>query len=262
MDDQKLIQPDEIRFEAIKERRDGYFVEYYPPSSGERFATLGLVFLEKPEPKVICKAMEDELLQWLHRYPLPIMVSAFDHLGDLYDLKEEKEISHLIGYVANDGSIKKHWQLIKDEDLPDKALDPNYLMTLYKDVPFTRQREKKAAWEKKAREIQAGWYIVFIWAVVVPAFIALLGYANPFVSWLALGYAWIHAYIKGMKLAGKWPKTQSEIDEERERVAMEHHHYHCKENPEGFLRLKVENIERWEREKIKDEFNGLHDKRK
>ncbi len=261
MDDHNLTQPEEIRFQPIKEGRDCYFVEYYPPAPGERFANLGLVFLEKPELREICKAMEDELLQWVNRHPLPVMVSAFDHVGDLYDLKDEKGCSHLIGYPTSDGSIKVQWHLIKDEDLPDKALDRNYLMTLYKNVPFTRQSEIKVAWEKRVRKIQAGWYIVFTWAVVVPAFIAWLGWTSPFVSWLALGYAWVLAYIKGMKLAGKWPKNQHEIDEERERAEMENHHYHCKKNPEGFLRLKVENIEMWERENIKNEFGSLHDKK-
>ncbi len=254
-------QTDDIRFQPIKEARTGYFVEYYPPVCGERFANLYLVFIEKPEPKAVCKAMEHEFLHWVNRFPLPIMTSSFDEAGDLYYLEKEKGCNHFIGYVARDGSIKKHWHLIKDEDLPDKALDQNYLMTLYKDVPFSRLSEKKVAWEKKARKIRAGWYIVFVWAAVVPAFIALLGYTNPIVSWLALGYAWMQAYIKGMKLAGKWPKTQREIDEERERAEMEHHHYYCKENPEGFLRLKVETIEMWEREKIKDEFNKIQDQR-
>jgi hypothetical protein len=255
-----LEKTDEIRFQPIKEARTGYFIEYYPPVSGERFANLYLVFLEKPEPKAVCEAMEHEFLHWVNRYPLPIMASSFDEAGDLYYLEKEKGCNHLIGYVAGDGSIKKHWQLIKDEELPEKALDTDYLMVLFQDIPFSSQSEKKMEWEKRVRKIQAGWYLVFVWAVAVPAIIALLGYANPFVSWLALGYAWINAYIKGMKLAGKWPKTQREIDEERERAEMEHHHYHCKENPEGFLRLKVENFERWEREKIKAEFTELSGK--
>ena len=253
---EKMAQPDEILFEPIKEARDGYFVEYYPPAPGERFANLGLVFLEKSEPSKICAAMEAEFLHWINRYPLPVMTSSFDDVGDLCDLKKEKGFNHLIGFRTSDGSIQKHWQMIKDEDLPDKALNRNYLMTLFKYVSSS-QTENKAAWAKQVRKIQAGWYIVFIWAVVVPAFIALLGYTSPFVSWLALGYAWLQAFVKGMKLANKWPKTQREIDEERERAEMEHHHYHCKENPEAFLRLKVENIERWEREKIKDEFGRL-----
>jgi hypothetical protein len=140
VNDKNLTQSDEIRFQPIKEGRECYFVEYYPPAPGERFATLGLIFLEKPELERIAKAMEDELLQWLHRYPLPIMVSAFDHVGDLYDLKEVKGCSHIIGYPTSDGAINKQWQLINDENLPDKALDRNYLITVYQDVPFTRQR--------------------------------------------------------------------------------------------------------------------------
>ena len=123
MHDGKIAQPDEILFEPIKEARDGYFVEYYPPAPGERFANLGLVFLEKTEPSKICTAMEAEFFHWINRYPLPVMTSSFDDVGDLCDLKNETGFNHLIGFRASDGSIQKHWQLINDESLPDKALD-------------------------------------------------------------------------------------------------------------------------------------------
>jgi hypothetical protein len=257
MIDQYFEQSDEIRFEPIKEGRELYFVEYYPPAPKERFATLGLTFLDELELEGVANAMEDEFFQWIQRYPLPVMVSAFDQNGDLYNLEGVKGFSHIIGYPASDGSIIKQWKLIKDEDLPDKALDKNHLITVYQDVPFTKQSEIKKDWEKRAKRVRTGWYIVFVWAVIVPAFIAWLGWASPLVSWMAMLYAWFQAYVKGMKLAGKWPKTQHEKDDERERVEMEHHHYHCKENPEGFLRLKVENLEKWEREKIQKDFDKL-----
>jgi len=38
---------------------------------------------------------------------------------------------------------------------------------------------------------------------------------------------------------------------------MEHYHYHCERNPEGFLRLKLENFEREEREQIQNEAKAL-----
>jgi hypothetical protein len=38
---------------------------------------------------------------------------------------------------------------------------------------------------------------------------------------------------------------------------MRHHHYHCERNPEGFLRLKQENVERESREEIQREANSL-----
>lgn len=38
---------------------------------------------------------------------------------------------------------------------------------------------------------------------------------------------------------------------------MRHHHYHCKRNPDGFMRLKVENIEREEIDRIREEFQEI-----
>lgn len=42
-------------------------------------------------------------------------------------------------------------------------------------------------------------------------------------------------------------------EKEREETEMRHHHYHCKKNPEGFMRLKIENFERAEMERIQKE---------
>jgi hypothetical protein len=58
-----------------------------------------------------------------------------------------------------------------------------------------------------------------------------------------------------------WPKTQRELEQGREKELMEHHHYHCKQNPDGFRRLMAENFERLERERILAEVKLLEQKR-
>jgi hypothetical protein len=99
------------------------------------------------------------------------------------------------------------------------------------------------------------------WAVIIPAIIATLGWKNELVSFLAFGYSIFKAYVEALKLLGKWPKTQQELDQELEKEMMEHHHYHCKQNPEGFRRQKVENFERMEKEQIHGEAEMLEQKR-
>lgn len=37
---------DKIYFSTVKEKRDKYFVEYYPPSQGAPFASLSITFLK------------------------------------------------------------------------------------------------------------------------------------------------------------------------------------------------------------------------
>ena len=63
-------------YEPIKESRGWYFVEYFPPSSGTRFAGLQLVIMESASQDKIASAMEEELNNFLKRYPIPIMVSS------------------------------------------------------------------------------------------------------------------------------------------------------------------------------------------
>ncbi|HIF9206408.1 TPA: hypothetical protein ACX6QK_003798, partial [Photobacterium damselae] len=66
---------------------------------------------------------------------------------------------------------------------------------------------------------------------------------------------WYLATKKGLELWGKKSKSQKELDEEKENLQKEHHHYHCKLNPDSFLKLKCENFkkERLERERVKVE---------
>jgi hypothetical protein len=48
----------ERKYEPVKESRGWYFVEYYPPINGARFATLSLVITENASPIKIVAAME------------------------------------------------------------------------------------------------------------------------------------------------------------------------------------------------------------
>ena len=65
------------------------------------------------------------------------------------------------------------------------------------------------------------------------------------------------ATVKGLKLSGKWRELPKERQTRDDEARMRHHHYHCERNPEGFLRLKLENFEREERERIRTEAMAL-----
>ena len=93
-----------------------------------------------------------------------------------------------------------------------------------------------------------------MWAVGVPAGAALVEFKAPqWLAFLVFGYSLLRAYIHALKLAGRWPRTETELASEDEKRKMEHHHYHCQRNPEGFRRLKRENFERELREQIQRE---------
>ena len=93
-------ETDQLFFEVTKENRGWYFVEYRPPISGYQFATLHVVVLETTKTaEDIAATMEAELVIWLERYPVPIMVSAFDDTGSVISLKDHLPCNHLIGFI-------------------------------------------------------------------------------------------------------------------------------------------------------------------
>jgi hypothetical protein len=252
-------EKDRLFFQATKEDRGWYFVEYRPPISGYQFATLQLVVLEKARaPEEIAESMEAELVIWLERYPVPIMVSAFDDSGSLIRLEGHRGCNHVIGYIDEQThKVVREWRLLSNEELPKDAFDASYLRRIYSQIPFKTKQQLREEVQQKAKHLRLGWWIVFVWAVAVPAGVAILEWWSDWLGVVVLLYSLYKAVEKALRLMGKWPKSKVEIQKEAEEARMRHHHYHCERNPEGFERLKVENFERWAREEVREEAISL-----
>lgn len=249
------VDHDQLFFHSTKEDRGWYFVEYRPPITGYQFATLQLVILEKGKgPEEIAVSMEAELVIWLERYPIPIMVSAFDDSGDVVRLEKSRGCNYLIGYIdGQTHKVVREWRLLTKEELPRDALDTSYLQKIYSQIPFKTKQQLREEAQQKAKHLRLGWWVVFVWAVVVPAGVAILEWWSDWLGVAVLLYSLYKAVEKALRLVGKWHKSKVEIQKEAEEARMRHHHYHCACNPEGFERLKVENFERWAREQIREE---------
>lgn len=252
-------ETDELYFEVTKDDRGWYFVEYRPPISGNQFATLGVVVLESARAREdIVLAMEAELVIWLERYPVPIMVSAFNDTGGVITLDGHRPCSHLIGYIdTQTNKVVREWRLLGNHELPTDALDASYLRKIYSDIPFKTTRQLRERAVAKAKQLRLGWWVVFIWAVVVPVGVAVLEWWSDWLGLVVLMYSLYKAVEKALRLIGKWLKSKAEAQEEAEDARMRHHHYHCERNPEGFKRLKLENFERWAREQVRAEAQSL-----
>lgn len=252
---------EKIFFDSIKEDRGWYFVEYSPPIPSFRFATLQLVTPDEVKKEDIALAMEVEIKLWLARYPIPLMVSAFDAKGDLYDFAGIRESNHLMGFLGEDSNeLRSYWHLLKDEELPDHALDQAYLKAAYSDVGFRTSEDLRQKSEKYHRTLRIGWFVVFVWAVIVPAMVAILEWSSDWLSLVVLAYSLWKALVKALQLTGKCKKSPKEIEQEQETLRMRHHHYHCEQNPDGFMRLKMENFEKEERERIQKEMEAIRQK--
>ncbi len=207
-------------------------------------------------PGKVGSAMEDEASFWLRRYPVPVMVSAFNGAGDLIHLSPS---NHLMGKTNNVGAIETRWGLLDSKELP--PLSSDLLRSVYHDLPFRTAEEIRTAAEKELRRTKSAMrlsiWLLILWLVVVPVAIELLGMANPLVGTMVLGYSLWKAFVQLMKLLGRWPVGWHERGRlERER-RMKHYFWHCERNPEGFQRLKIENFDREERARTAREVDEL-----
>ncbi len=252
-------ESDQLFFEAIKEDRGWYFVEYRPPITGHQFATLAVVVLEVDRAREdIAATMEADLVIWLERYPVPVMVSAFDDTGSVIALDGSRQCDHLIGYIdSRTNRVVREWRLLANDELPKDALDVSYLRKVYAGVPVKTKQQLREQALAKGKQLRVGWWIVVVWAVVVPAAAAILEWWSDWLGLVVLVYGLYKAVEKALRLMGKWPKSKAEAQKEANEARMRHHHYHCERNPEGFERLKLENFERWAREDIKKEAQSL-----
>jgi hypothetical protein len=205
----------------------------------------------------IVAAMEKETGNWLGQYPIPLFVSAFDNKGDLYDLSDIKTCNHLTGFFDQDGKIRLYWRLLKDEEIPDVALNQGYVDKLYSGVAFKTSAEFDGDRRKKRRQIRLGWLVFFIWLAVIPAIFAILEYSSSLLSLFALIYSLYKATQKALELTGRWPNSKREKKREREEQLKNHYYFHCQMNPEGFRRLKLENLEKMAKDEIAKEAESL-----
>lgn len=252
------MRPDDIRFESIKEDRDWYYVEYKPPMSEYRFSILQISVVEAKDISTVASVMEKEACEWLARYPVPLMVTAFTIEGDVMPLEDIRPIDHLIAW-SNPSDTKPilRWKLVSDSELPDIALNRNFLKELFAHVPSKTGRELQLAADKRVAALRTGWWLVFAWAVIVPLGIAVLEWWSDWLGIVVLVYAIFKAVVAALRLSGKLPESKRQIEKEKEDLKMRHHHYHCELNPDGFLRLKVENFRRQDIERTKAEAASL-----
>lgn len=252
------MAPDAIRFGSIKEDRGWYFVEYSPPMAKYPFSILQLSVVEPHPPAMVATAMETEAQSWLSRYPVPLMATAFSDDGSVFSLEGVRPINHLMTWLSSPESTPiLRWELVGNDALPDVALNRELLKELFADVPYTTGREIQTDFAKYVATRKMQWWLVFVWAVVVPLVVAVVEWWSDLLGLLVLGYAFLKAITQALRLTGHIPKSAREREKEAEELKMKHHHYHCERNPEAFERLRAENFRREEIERTRAEAAAL-----
>jgi hypothetical protein len=255
------MTPDEISFASIKEDRGWYYVKYSPPIKNYRFSMLQLSIVDARDIGTIAAAMESEAGDWLRRYPVPLMATAFSADGGVLSLSGVRPIDHLMAWLEpGNPSPVLRWKLIDNDGLPGIALNREALRNIFTDVPYKTGGEIQAEVAKWAASQRAGWWLVFVWAVVVPLGVAVLEWWSDLLGLVVLGFAFVKAAIEALRLTGRLPKSARQRKRETEDLRMRHHHHHCERNPEAFERLKAENFRREEIERTNAEALALKKK--
>lgn len=253
------MKSNNIYFSSIKESRDWYFVEYTPPLPNYRFSNLSLSIVDQSKsPSEVAEAVESESRHWLCLYRIPLMATAFTLEGDVLSLAGIKPINHLIAWQdANSEHVTLKWELVPDVDLPEIALNRDFLKHIFSDVPFRTDEDIQNAAYKRFSNLRNGWRLVFIWAVIIPITVSLLEWWSDLLGLAVVVYAFIKATIKALRLMGHLPKSEWEKEREIKEGKMSHYYYHCERNPEAFQLLKLENFRNEEIEKTKLEAEHL-----
>jgi hypothetical protein len=149
------------------------------------------------------------------------------------------------------------WEIVENDALPDVALNRKFIEEIFASVPSKTGREIQEEVAKHVAARKVGWWLVFVWAVLVPLGVAVLEWWSNLLGLVVLGYAFVKAAVQALRLTGHIPKSTRQREKEDEEHKMRHHHYHCERNPEAFERLKAENFRREEIERTKAEALAL-----
>ncbi|EOD9423252.1 hypothetical protein ACJ5M9_004979, partial [Vibrio campbellii] len=246
-----------IRFENVREKRKGYYVSYTPKFVSDKIddstAVLSVRLLGDFSLEECKEISEKEFKYWIQRFDVPLQVIP------AYENDSSKRISSITGngYICGVSPEIFRWGGFLEGELAESMPDNDTLKLIYKDLPSKNSEDAERDLKQRIQGISAIKWITLFTAVLIPALIAFLGWSHPLFSAFALIVAWYKCADKWLSLTGRKIKTESELAKEKDNRLKEHHHYHCKLNPDGFAKLKLENFKASREQKLKDKLKGM-----
>ncbi|WP_088743302.1 hypothetical protein [Cobetia sp. QF-1] len=248
---------DWVRYNDIEEKREGYYVSYSPVFTGEEFAVLKTHIYKSELVEDAKNIAEMELKCWIKRYPVPVMVLVKNLTDVDLGIKGLTGENYLLGYPTKDG-VYHSWGDYPEDHKPNVNLSKDNLAEIYSNLPCKTSAQINEELGQKALEVKAARIVLVLWLCVIPSLIAYLGWSNPIVSSMAFGYSLYMAARKGLELWGVKHRSPQDIENEKEKQLKEHHHYHCKINPDAFLKLKAENFRKERTDEEKAKIESMH----
>lgn len=251
------ILEEQIYFDYIKEKRDGYFITYHP---NRDFSSLNLIFVEKiPSQENIKELMLYELKLWIKKYPIYTSVHAYDDKESSLDIGDLFENS-LSGWIDEDERFRYTWKIYKQPKINKKRTNAE-LIKLFSDIQYRTQSQINSKIDKQIKERILGHkifrYVYFLWLGVIPLIWGLAQFFGPqLLTTIATIYCVWKFMINFIKTFFPDIWKEEPTDSEKTRLK-DHYYYHCQMNPEGFDRLKSENFEREQKQKTQKEYEQL-----
>jgi hypothetical protein len=257
-----------LYFDAIKESRDSYFVEYKPPANNNTFAILNVVFPGVYDLTEVKDVLLVEMKLWLVRYPVPVMISAWNVAENIIRPNGYSDDACLIGwYAPGTSDVAWSWKISEIPAFLNEAKNLPDWRTIYKGVPYKTDTEVKADAQKQFKKTRKQnitlVIIALLWVALIPAVWETIKYFGP--HWLEFS-VYIYALWQAFRAARKllWRNKPTQLDDaqaEKERK-MAHYFYHCERNPAGFAKVLIENVEKDSSERIRKEAEELAKKQR
>lgn len=255
-----------LYFNEIKEHRGSYFVEYHPPISDAAFATLNLVFSTEIGTGQVAGFMKAELRHWLQRYPVPLMAWAWDNAENMITPEGQGE-NCLVGWPIPDTTeVGQSWNIDDLTSFLETAPPHPDWRKIYGDVPFRTDAQVKADADQslgeRRKQVRILKIFFVLWLAIIPAAFATFEFLGP--QWLGaivLIYSLWKAWRAGVKIWGRAKPSRREEEKAEKQRKIDHYYYHCERNPDGFLRLKLENFEKDATERVKNEAEQISRKK-
>lgn len=250
-------------YDKIKVDRDWYFVEYFPPTPKSLFAGVTLVVYDQTNKTVedIANAMEEEAKSWVEKYPIPVFVGAVDKSELNLSLDGHRPINNAVAFRdEKSGIVQVYWEVLKNDQIPKLALDETYKDQVYNGLSYRSDADINDLNKSRRIAKRKSVILLVLWLSVIPAAIAILGWANPIFSAIALLYSLYKATDKFLIVTGKKKQSKKGKKKQEKQMQMEHYYYHCSRNPEGFRKLKQENFENEAQHKVLSEVRELKEK--
>lgn len=242
----QILNAEDLVFDSVKENRGQYIVEYHPPIPSYQFSTLNLTFLHELESEDVARFMEIEARYWLSRYHVPVMVFAFDGRDNGIDIKG----GHLVAFEAPDDTRQiVCWDIAQLSAFLKDHPSTHSFREIFSDISYRTgaqiTEDANIEFKKQLKKKRFLIIILVTWFGVIPASFILIEYFSP--DWVGAGIA-LFALWKIVrtvrKMLGHREPSSAEKKRSEKDSKMRHYYYHCEQNPAGFTRLMIENLEK------------------